>query len=109
MYGDRVRSLPHPRVDLLAARVRWLDRHRRTLAIAAAGIVAPVLIAQLADALGADWPRIHTTLLSGMLGVLVWWVIEVGLIYLTAVWETEHCQLVRDRGLPRAILHRGGR
>jgi hypothetical protein len=44
--------------------------------------------------------------LSVMLGVIVWWVIEVGLVYATALWETEHDRLLRDRGLPRAILRR---
>ena len=34
----------HQRVDQLAARVRWLDRYRRMLAISAAAIVAPILI-----------------------------------------------------------------
>ena len=29
-----------------------------------------------------------------------------GLVYVTALWETEHDRLLRDRGLPRAILRR---
>ena len=95
---------PHMRVDKLAARVRWLDRYRRWIALSAAAIVAPLLIAQLGDLLGAEWPRFHATLLSLMVGVIVWWTVEVGLVYLTAVWETEHDRLVRDRGLPRAIV-----
>lgn len=94
------------RIDQLAARVRWLDRYRRVLAISAATIVAPILIAQVAEVLGADWPQIHATVLSVMLGVIVWWVIEVGLVYVTALWETEHDLLVRDRGLPRAVLRK---
>jgi hypothetical protein len=32
--------------------------------------------------------------------------VEACLAYVTAVWETEHDHLVRDRGLPRAIVHR---
>ncbi|HEX7843276.1 MAG TPA: hypothetical protein VF469_37650 [Kofleriaceae bacterium] len=94
------------RVEQLAARVRWLDRYRRMLAISAATVVAPILIAQVAEVLGADWPQIHATVLSVMLGVIVWWIIEVGLVYVTALWETEHDRLVRDRGLPRAILRK---
>jgi hypothetical protein len=89
---------------LLAARVRWLDRHRRMVALAVAMMIAPFMIAQVADVLGADWPRLHATVLAVMLGVIVWWVVEVGLVYLTALWETEHARLVRDRGLPRAVL-----
>lgn len=95
---------PRKRVDTLAARVRWLDRYRRWLALSAAAIAAPLLIAQVGELLGAEWPQFHATLLSLMLGVIVWWVVEVCLVYVTAVWETEHDRLVRDRGLPRAIL-----
>jgi hypothetical protein len=100
------RPLPRPRVDLLAARVRWLDRYRRAVALGAAMLIAPLMLAQFAEEMGADWPRMHATLLSIMLGAVVWWVTEVGLVYVTALWETEHEQLIRERGLPRAILHR---
>src|SRR5215831_4895394 len=103
MPGEPLRPLQQ-RVDQLAARVRWLDRYRRIVAISAATMIAPILIAQVAAVLGADWPQIHATVLSVMLGVIVWWVVEVGLVYLTAVWETEHDQLLRNRGLPRAVL-----
>ena len=106
MPGVPPRALFQQRVDQLAARVRWLDRYRRILAICAATMIAPILIAQVAAVLGADWPQIHATVLSVMLGVIVWWVIEVGLVYLTALWETEHDRLIRDRGLPRAVLLR---
>ena len=94
------------RVDQLAARVRWLDRYRRFMAISVAALIAPLLIAQVAGVLGAEWPQIHATVLSVMLGVIVWWVIEVGLVYVTALWETEHDRLLRERGLPRAVLVR---
>jgi hypothetical protein len=106
MPGEPSRPSCRQRVDQLAARVRWLDRYRRMLAISAATISAPNLIAQVAVVLGADWPQIHATVLSVMLGVIVWWIIEVGLVYVTALWETEHDRLVRDRGLPRAILRK---
>jgi polyferredoxin len=104
MSDEPSRRLPQQRVDTLAARVRWLDRYRRWLALATASIIAPLLLAQVGDVLGADWPEMHATLLSLMVGVIVWWIIEVGLIYVTALWETEHDRLVRDRGLPRAIV-----
>jgi hypothetical protein len=99
-------SRPRQRVDALAARVRWLDRYRRAIALVAAAIAAPLLIARLAVLLGAEWPQIHGTLLSLMLGAIVWWLVEVSLVYVIAVWETEHDRLVRDRGLPRAIVRR---
>lgn len=91
---------------MLADRVRWLDRYRRMLALTVAALFTPFMLAQIADVLGADWPRMHATLLSVMLGVIVWWIVEVGLVYVTALWETEHEQLVRERGLPRAVLRR---
>jgi hypothetical protein len=106
MPGEPVRPLFPQRVEQLAARVRWLDRYRRIVAISAATVIAPILIAQVAGVLGADWPQIHATILSVMLGVIVWWIVEVGLVYVTALWETEHDRLVRDRGLPRAVVLR---
>ena len=97
---------PEERCDRLAARVRWLDGYRRALAIAAAAVISPLLIVRLSEALGADWPRLFIIIFSVMLGVIVWWVIEVCLIYVTALWETEHDRLTRERGLPRAILRK---
>jgi hypothetical protein len=79
------------------------------LSLAAAALIAPYLVCQVAEAVGADWPAIHATLLAVMLGVIAWWLIEVGLVYVTALWETEHEQLARDRGLPRAVVYRSGR
>jgi len=106
MSGAPSRSWPRQRVERLAARVRWLDRYRRPLALAVAAVVAPYLMARIAKVLGAEWPEMHATLLSAMLGVIVWWILEVSLIYLTALWETEHAHLIRDRGLPRAIARK---
>jgi hypothetical protein len=48
----------------------------------------------------------NVTLLSLVLGVIVWWVVEVGLVGVTALWETEHDRVLRTRVLPRAILHK---
>lgn len=100
------RSLPDPRVERLAARVRWLDRNRRFAALCAAAVIAPLLIARVAGTFGSEWPEMNVTLLSLVLGVIVWWVVEVGLVGVTALWETEHDRLLRTRGLPRAILHK---
>jgi len=98
------RRLPDPRVDSLAARVRWLDRYRRSLAIASATLAAPLLVAKLVDGPGTDGLETHLTGLSLLLGIVVWWIFEIGLVYLTALWETEHDRLLRERGLPRAVL-----
>ena len=103
MSDEPAPPLPE-RVDKLAARVRWLDRYRRIVALISATIISPLLLAQFGEVLGTDWPEMHATLLSVMVGVIVWWIIEVGLIYLAALWETEHDRLLRDRGLPRATL-----
>lgn len=90
----------------MAHRVRWLDRYRRAVAVLAAAVASPILITEVGESIGADWPHMHATLvLSVLLGVIVWWTIEVGLVYVTALWETEHYRLTSDRGLPRAIVH----
>jgi hypothetical protein len=94
------------RVQTLASRVMWLDRHRRTVAILAAGLITPLLMRPMSDTLGADWPRIHATALSAMLGIGVWCVVEILLVWITAMWETECARLIRDRGLPRAIVRK---
>ena len=49
---------------------------------------------------GADWPVFHARLLAIMVGVIAWWLVEVALAWVTALWETEADRLLRDRGLP---------
>jgi hypothetical protein len=66
--------------------------------------IAPLVVMRIAGALGADLPELYATLVSVVLGVVVWWTVEVALAYATALWETEHDRLVRDRHLPRAIV-----
>jgi hypothetical protein len=92
------------RIRRLTDRVRWFDRYRRWVAIGIAAIIAPILIAELDEILGAHWPLIHSLMFSTMLGVVVWWVAEVSLAWLTALWETECDRLTRSEGLPRAEL-----
>jgi hypothetical protein len=101
--------MPRSRVESLAARVRWLDRYRRLIAITVAGVTSPYLIGQLGHELGGEWPKFDATLLSLMLGVIVWVIGEVALAYLAAMWETEQFRLALDRGLPRATIRRTGR
>jgi polyferredoxin len=93
------------RIRQLSARVQWLDRHRRALAICVAAIIAPLVMSQVVTVLGADWPQMHTTMLSLLFGGIVWWMVEIGLIYVTALWETEHADLVRTSGVPRAVVY----
>jgi hypothetical protein len=94
------------RIERLDRRIGWLDRYRRVLAIAGAAIVVLFLSSPVGDVFGPEWPRAYVFLLSGALGVVIWWAIEVGMVWLIAIWETEHCRLLRDQGLPRAILRR---
>lgn len=88
---------PIDRLAVLAARVVWLDRYRRAIAITLAFALFVLITYELG-------------FLGGVVSVLfcwaVWWLVEVALAWLTAFWETEHAQLTRDRGLPRAELVR---
>ena len=87
------------RIEKLASRVGWLDRYRRAIAIVLAIAWSGLLLHRFDDEFGA-------TLLSAMFGLFAWCGIEVGLAWLTALWETECAQLIRDRGLPRAVIHK---
>jgi len=93
------------RIHQLNARVRWFDRYRRFLSIATAVVIAPILIAEINVVLGAQWPLIHGAAMSVMLGVAVWWVAEVCLAWMIAIWETESDNLARATGLPRAEIY----
>jgi hypothetical protein len=96
------------RMKSLGGRVRWLDRYRRAVAIAVALIAVPTVV-YMTGAMKSSWPLILASLPSLMLGVVVWWGVEVALASLTAVWETEFEQLVDERGLPRAQLRNAKR
>lgn len=90
------------RLDQLAARVRWLDRYRRSVAVGLAMILAPLLLGRLTD----DWPRFFRGALFTTGGVILWWLVETVLAAATAFYETEAERLARDRGLPRAIVRK---
>jgi hypothetical protein len=92
------------RIEQLARRVRWFDRNRHTVAFvigAAAGVAGLVLFPR---AFGPDWPLFHERLLAIVTALVVGFSVEIGLAGALAVWEVEHDRLLRDRGLPRAIL-----
>ena len=88
------------RADELVRRVRWLDRYRRTVAVTCAlGLVAVMVFAS--DwLLGDDAPVFYSRILAIFAGVIAWWLVEVALAWVTALWETEADRLLRDRGLP---------
>jgi hypothetical protein len=94
------------RVDLLARRVRWLDSYRRGIAVGTAIALGPLIIHRLSSFLGVDWPQFHVMLLALVACVMSWWMIEAALAWMTALWETEYDRLVREKGLPRAVLRR---
>ena len=88
------------RADVLAARVRWLDQHRRHVAVAVAFLLALTAIVFTRWIFGPDWPTFHARLVAVMGGVITWWIVEVALAWITAIWETEADRLRSDRGLP---------
>ena len=88
------------RADVLAARVRWLDQHRRHTAIAVALLLAVAATVFTRWIFGPDWPLFHARLVAVMGGVITWWIVEVALAWITAIWETEADRLRSDRGLP---------
>ena len=94
------------RIEVLADRVRWLDRYRRLIAIFCAAVSAPIVMYKLTAFLGSDWPGFHVTALTVLVATITWWVVEVWLAWMTAVYETECDRLMRDRSLPRAELVR---
>lgn len=96
--------MPHgpERIEQLAARVRWLDRYRRLVAIGIALILAPVLLGELTD----DWPKVFRGAMYVSGGAILWWIVETVLAAATALFENEAEQLARDRGLPRAIVRK---
>jgi hypothetical protein len=88
------------RADELVRRVRWLDQYRRRIAVGSALALALTMSFATSWLLGADWPVFHARLLAIMVGVIAWWLVEVALAWITALWETEADRILRDRGLP---------
>jgi hypothetical protein len=88
------------RADVLVARVRWLDRYRRAIAVISALTLVGLMAFASDWVLGSDWPVFHARLLSILVGVIAWWLVEVALAWVTALWETEADRLLRERGLP---------
>ena len=87
-------------MSLLDARIRWLDRYRRTLGIGIAFAVAPIIW----FGLGPGWPRAHGFALVIALGVATWWIAELVLGVVLSAWETDANMIARERGLPRATV-----
>ena len=83
--------------------MRWLDRYRHNIAVAIAGMTVVFLCFELPTVLGAEWPVVHARLMALVAGVIVAFVVEVGLAGMLAWWELQYDRLQR-RQLPRAIV-----
>lgn len=96
------------RVQKLAKRVGWLDRHRRTTAAGITIAISPLIFVKIYDLLGAsgDWPKIYALVVGLAILSAVWAIAEVVLAWITAVWETELVEKTRDGELPRAIVRK---
>jgi hypothetical protein len=92
-------------IATLAARVRWLDQHRRTIRVSIAIAVVVTGVFLLPGWTG--WPRIPAWMLGVALGIALAFAVDVVVAALSSLWEMRHDLLVRDRGLPRAVLRRG--
>ena len=99
--------VPDRRLSRLARRVHWVDRYRRTIAVTIAGCAVVFLFVTLPRVLGSDWPVFHARLMAIVAGLVLAFVVEVGLAGLLAWWELQIDRLQRrDRSLPRATLRR---
>jgi hypothetical protein len=94
------------RIEVLGRRARWLERYRRLIAVSCALALSPLMMYRLTSFLGSDWPGVHAGALTAIGTVIAWWMVEVSLAWVTAVWETEHYRLLGERVLPRATLLR---
>ena len=89
-------------IEELARRINWLTRHRRKLSIALAVIASLFIMWWFTGWLPSNWPGGHMVCMTIALGVVCWYGIETTLGFVIALWETDHSQLTRRPGLPRA-------
>lgn len=92
------------RIEVLARRMRWLERYRRWIAFGVAVALAPLIMTRLTSVLGKDWPGVHTWALTFVASVVAWAILEISLAWITAVLETQHARLSGRPTLPRAQL-----
>lgn len=90
------------RIQILEQRVRWLDSYRRPISVVLALVLGVVVHRGLIPLLGDEW--VLRTIAATPVAAVAWWLIEVALAWVIAIWETEHDRLVRERGLPQARL-----
>jgi hypothetical protein len=96
---------PLTRVQKLAKRVGWLDRHRRAVACIVTIAASPLIFMRVYEYLGGgDWPKLYALLVGIIASIAVWAITEVALAWVTAMWETELVEKTRDGELPRAVV-----
>lgn len=91
-------------LDRLAGRIRWLECHRRRIAVACGFAVSIYLFFFLRPLLGEDWPLFHARLMAVLAGPVVTFFVECVIAAMLAYWETRHGAVTRARRLPRAIV-----
>ena len=94
------------RIERLARRVRWLESKRKPIRIAVAIVVGVVGVIFVPEVLGENWPRFHARLTAIAGAIALAFVVDVAVCGVLALWELEHDRLVRERGLPRAVLRK---
>jgi hypothetical protein len=94
---------PSSRIHSLARRVGWLDRYRRVIAVATPIALSPAPYVWLRD---GGFGNAGGAVFAIVILIVMWATLEVGLAWLTAVWETECAELSRHDALPRAIVHK---
>ena len=91
-------------LDRLARRIRWLEEHRRTIAVCCGFAVSIYLFFFLQPWLGKDWPLFHARLMAVLMGPVTTFFVEVVIAWPLAWWEVKHGVVTRERRLPRAIV-----
>jgi hypothetical protein len=91
-------------LDRLARRIRWLEDHRRTIAVACGFAVSIYLFFFLRPMLGTEWPLFHARLMAVIAYPVTTFFVEVVIAWPLAWWEVKHGVVTRARRLPRAIV-----
>ena len=93
------------RADLVAARAAWMERHRKTLAVAIASVGALLFSMDVTN--GFVRPGLSMlTRMSFFVGFVVWVVATLVLAGVTTAWEAKAERLRVEEATPRAEVVR---
>ena len=81
-----------------------MDHNRRNIRRVIALVVSVLAFLVLPDLLGSAWPRFDARLMGIAFGVALAFVVDIAIAAMMTWWEVRHDHLVRDGGLPRAVL-----